>query len=126
MSNVLQLQVALQHFTRCFSNPQLTEVDSFSSLSLTMAFAVFLPAGGIVYTPVIGSMVDTIGPTRGFVVLWAAYLLFQALLAGYALTGFAAASYAAFAVFAFCRPLFYTLGASFTGEVRAEVGDGWG
>ncbi|EOD27373.1 hypothetical protein EMIHUDRAFT_235992 [Emiliania huxleyi CCMP1516] len=96
---------------------QMTEANPDAAIQLTKAFSIILPCGAIVYTPVIGSLVDRIGPTKGFVVLWFAYLAFQLLLAIHAATGYTDAAYAAFVIFAYCRPLFYTLGASFTGEV---------
>eukprot|EP00405_Crypthecodinium_cohnii_P011850 CAMPEP_0206433732 /NCGR_PEP_ID=MMETSP0324_2-20121206/8700_1 /ASSEMBLY_ACC=CAM_ASM_000836 /TAXON_ID=2866 /ORGANISM="Crypthecodinium cohnii, Strain Seligo" /LENGTH=473 /DNA_ID=CAMNT_0053900037 /DNA_START=87 /DNA_END=1505 /DNA_ORIENTATION=- len=96
---------------------QLSEVNEESALKLTQTFAIMLPVGGLVYTPVIGPLVDTIGPTLGFAVLWCLYLTFQLLLRLYVETEIAAAAYLAFAVFALVRPLFYTLGASFVGQV---------
>jgi len=96
---------------------QMSEVNTETSLELTHAFASILPAGGIVFIPIIGKIIDSCGPPTGYLVLWTCLVLFQVLLTLYASTGNDTIAYAAFVAFAFCRPLFYTVGASFCGSV---------
>jgi len=96
---------------------QMSEVSPATALTLTGAFASILPAGGIVFIPAIGKIIDGYGPSAGYAVLWVCLVLFQLLLASYGDMQRDTLAYAAFAVFAFCRPLFYTVGASFCGGV---------
>jgi len=95
---------------------QMSRVNAKTAPALSQAFAAMLPLGGIVYVPVVGYVVDKLGSTVGLIVLWASLLSFFVLNGTYALTGAEPAAYAAFAIFSFCRPLFYTLNAAFTGE----------
>jgi len=88
-----------------------------TSTMLTKAFGILLPLGGLVYIYPIGSLLDNYGVVAGFLALWIAYIVFYLLWTIYQTTGVIAIAYAAFVVFAFCRPLFYTLGATFVGHV---------
>eukprot|EP00928_Gymnodinium_smaydae_P045824 TRINITY_DN304_c0_g2_i3.p1 TRINITY_DN304_c0_g2~~TRINITY_DN304_c0_g2_i3.p1 ORF type:complete len:491 (-),score=77.97 TRINITY_DN304_c0_g2_i3:202-1674(-) len=110
------LMVCINYFIATVFH-QLQEIDLQNALALTQAFAIMLPLGGIVYAPLIGKLVDGFGPIVCYGFLWLLYIIFYLLMDLYALTHATAAAYAAFAVFALVRPFFYTLGASFTGEV---------
>eukprot|EP00404_Azadinium_spinosum_P046421 CAMPEP_0180808726 /NCGR_PEP_ID=MMETSP1038_2-20121128/63946_1 /TAXON_ID=632150 /ORGANISM="Azadinium spinosum, Strain 3D9" /LENGTH=142 /DNA_ID=CAMNT_0022849851 /DNA_START=50 /DNA_END=474 /DNA_ORIENTATION=+ len=99
------------------ANQQLQEANAEMAPHLAKVFAAMLPLGGIVYIPLIGSITDHLGPTKGFVVLWACFLAAAAFFGVYLTTGVPVAAYAAFALFVLCRPLFYTLAAAFTAEV---------
>lgn len=100
-------------------NDQMLAVPTTSastSASLAATFAWMLPAGGIIYIPLVGMITDRLGPTGGYAILVLLLLAFAALNAAYASSGDATLAYSAFTVFALCRPLFYTLGAGFTGQ----------
>ena len=75
--------------------------------TLNSDFAWLLPAGGIVFAPLIGTIVDRLGVAMGYIILQCTYGAFTFLLMVYSTIG---TSYsfprAAFVCFAFCRPLF--------------------
>lgn len=85
--------------------------------TLNSDFAWLLPAGGIVFAPLIGTIVDRLGVAMGYIILQCTYGAFTFLLMVYSTIG---TSYsfprAAFVCFAFCRPLFYTLNPVFCGR----------
>lgn len=95
---------------------QMAEVNSENALRLTKVFSGMLPAGGILFIPLIGIIIDSLGPTIGYVLLWACFVLFHGLLEMYAESGNELLAHGTFLIFALCRPLFYTLGASFCGQ----------
>lgn len=83
---------------------------------LNSAFAVFLPAGGIVFIPLIGLVLDRLGPTLGYFILQSTYGLFVLLMLCFYAGGGRISAIAAFACFAFCRPFFYSLLPAFCGQ----------
>lgn len=108
--------------------PQMTavssEVNSETAGHLTKTFSKMLPLGGIIFIPAIGKIIDSCGPNTGYIVLWFCLVLFNISLAMYNATGQEVFAYSAFAVFSFCRPLFYTVGASFVGATFGFVNFG--
>lgn len=86
-----------------------------NAVKMNVVFGAVLPLGGVVFIPAIGQVIDTLGPSDGYVVLSCAYFLFAQLMAIYYFLNSASAAYVAFVVFSFCRPLFYSLNASFCG-----------
>jgi len=95
---------------------QMQQVQPSESEALTKAFSILLPLGGIMYVPIIGALVTKIGVTRTFVVLFMAFTGFLILLTAHAVMLSNFAAILAFVVFSFCRPLFYTLGATYIGQ----------
>jgi len=98
-------------------NEQVYLVDPDDISKLVNTFTAILPLGGIVYAPVVGMVADRLSMISSWLILWAAMLTFAGLNFAYAAEGSAALAYAAFAVFAFCRPLLYTMAAAFIGQV---------
>jgi len=98
-------------------NLQMSAVDAAVSDSTTAAFAVALPIGGIIFIPLIGGIIDFIGPLPTYSVLWLVYLAFQAFMLLYTVTQNAIVAYLSFALFALVRPMFYSLSASSVGAV---------
>lgn len=111
----VSINMIMLNFFIATVNSQVETVDPVNGVDIAKRFALMLPLGGIVFIPLVGKITDRLGPHGGLFVLWILLLVFQALHALYQVTGLPLAAYAAFAVFALCRPLFYTLGASFTG-----------
>mmetsp|Transcript_63 Transcript_63/g.163 ORF Transcript_63/g.163 Transcript_63/m.163 type:complete len:457 (+) Transcript_63:70-1440(+) len=95
---------------------QMQQVQPSEAEALTKAFSILLPLGGVMYIPVIGALVTKIGVTQTFVVLFMAFLGFLILLAAHAVTLSNFAAILSFVLFSFCRPLFYTLGATYIGQ----------
>lgn len=98
-------------------NDQMVSVNQDTAKALSQAFAVILPLGGIFSIPVVGLVMDKLGPVNGVLVFWVTLLAFTVLNSLYTATAMQALAYAAFVAVAFCRPLFYTLIAVFTGHV---------
>jgi len=95
---------------------QMQEVNPRDAEDITTVFSVLLPLGGVVYIPLIGAILSSIGVTKSFTLLTIAMLSFYVLLAVHAVSNMRAFGFLAFVVFAFCRPMFYTLGATFVGQ----------
>jgi len=98
-------------------NDQMSNVNSETAVALSGAFSALLPLGGVFSIPFVGLVMDRLGPVHGVLVLWVTLLSFSGLNALYMATGVETCAYAAFTVFVFCRPLFYTFTAAFTGHV---------
>jgi len=88
-----------------------------SNVSLTKAFAIMLPAGGIVYIPLVGAITDGLQLHQAWMVMWCSILSFSVLIGLYTATAYSASAVCAFALFSFCRPLLYTLAAASTGRI---------
>ena len=52
---------------------RLNSATAEEARRLNSQFAAFLPAGGIVFIPFIGIIIDKLGPSIGFLILQAAY-----------------------------------------------------
>lgn len=109
MMVVLNFFIATMH-TQLLSRPA-------AAPSLTFAFGAMLPAGGVIFIPVIGLILDNFGTDWGYVTLWWACTFYFGFWSLYQSSGIEVFAYLAFGFFAFCRPLFYTLGATFCGRL---------
>eukprot|EP00434_Breviolum_minutum_P016746 symbB.v1.2.014769.t1/scaffold1084.1/size139254/8 len=98
--------------------PQMLHVTGSVEVAkdLNSQFAAFLPAGGIVYIPLIGIIIDRLGTTVGYFILQAAYGLFTLLMMAFFSGAGDIFATAAFGCFAFCRPFFYSLTPAFCGR----------
>merc|ERR1712232_545093 len=92
---------------------QLNEMKPDSADHLTAIFNFLLPTVDILYIPLVGFLIDKCGIEVSYCVLWLAFLLHSCLWSAFASTGSLVLAYISFAVFIFCRPLFYTLLAAF-------------
>lgn len=96
---------------------QMREFSPVAAVRLTATFSAVLPAGGIVWVPLVGYVVDHLGLLKAWIVLWMCFLCFSLLSFLHAALGLDELAYVAFAVFSFARPLLYTLAASFTAQM---------
>eukprot|EP00913_Durusdinium_trenchii_P004896 g4545.t1 len=92
--------------------------------SLNREFSRLLPLGGILFAPLIGTVIDKVGEPLGYLILQCAYAAFTLLLVaffaiGTGTTGDALAR-AGFVCFAFCRPLLYTLNPMICGRLFGQ------
>ena len=84
--------------------------------ALNSEFAWLLPAGGVVFAPLIGAIVDRLGCALGYLILQCTFGAFTLLFMAHWATDDYSVPRAAFVCFAFCRPLFYTLNPVFCGR----------
>lgn len=96
---------------------QMLHYDPINAPDLQKAFAILLPLGGIVYIPFVGAITDRMRLPRAWLTLWLAMILFAGLRTWHEVSKSAVLGIASFVVFAFCRPLLYTLGAASTGQL---------
>ena len=84
--------------------------------ALNSEFAWLLPAGAIVFAPLIGAIIDRLGCALGYLILQCTFGAFTLLFMAYSATDDHWIPRSAFVCFAFCRPLFYTLNGVFCGR----------
>lgn len=96
---------------------QMVHYDPINAPDLQKAFAVMLPLGGIVYIPIVGAITDRMRLPRAWLTLWMAMVLFAVLRTWHEVSTSGVLGIASFVVFAFCRPLLYTLGAASVGQL---------
>lgn len=100
------------------ADAQLREYDPASEQALNKAFSLMLPAGGIVWIPLVGCVVDRCSVAGSWLVLWVASCGFMLTLFAYSVyPQMEATAYLAFTFFSFSRPLLYTITANFTGHM---------
>lgn len=113
----LSVNMLFVNFYIATVNEQTVPSGSHSTADLVKVFAACLPLGGIVFIPLVGTVTDRLSVGNGWMVLWFCVVVFSGLRQCHVMWHSAAAAYAAFAMFSFCRPLLYTLIAASIGQL---------